>query len=92
MSIEQDFNDFHQRNPHVYKTLLIKARQYRNFNPTGRLGIRTLWENMRWDYLLSTEHQEFKLNDHFTSHYARMLMAKNPEMLGMFELRSLRAA
>jgi len=92
MTITENFLDFHHRNPHVYQTLRFKAQQYRSRNPAAKLGIATLWENMRWDYLMSTEHQDFKLNNNYRSHYARLLMSENPELSRMFETRLLKAA
>jgi hypothetical protein len=34
----------------------------------------------------------FKLNDHFTSRYARLLMQREPDLYGLFETRAVRAA
>ena len=92
MTITANFLDFHARNPHVYKTLAFKAKIYRSRNPIAKLGIATLWENMRWDYLMSTDYQDFKLNNNYRSHYARLLMSQNPELSGMFETRERKAA
>lgn len=86
----QAFRKFHRENPHVYQTLLHLCRKYRRMRPNQKIGIATLWENMRWDYLMRTEHDEFKLNNNYRSHYARMIMGLNPDLQGLFEIRSLR--
>lgn len=92
MTITEKFNEFHRNNPHVYRTLVFKCRQYRERNPGAKIGIATLWENMRWDYMMSTEHKDFKLNNNYRSHYARLVMACNPDLKGIFETREMRAA
>jgi len=92
MTITAKFNEFHLANPHVYRTLVFQCRQYRRRRPGQKIGIATLWENLRWDYLMSTEHEDFKLNNNFRAHYARLIMALNADLDGMFELREQHAA
>ena len=56
----------------------------------GRFGIRMAWEVMRWQMSLgSTDPGEYRLNNNYTSRYARILAAEFP---GVFELREVRAA
>ena len=93
MSHTEGFIAFHRANPHVYKSLVSMARRYRKRYPGAKIGIKTLWENLRWDYLMRVDTDEdFKLNNNYTSHYARLIMACNPELEGIFELREQRAA
>jgi len=92
MTITEKFHQFHRENPHVYQTLVAKCRQYRRHNPGAKIGIATLWENMRWDYMMSTEHQDFKLNNNYRSHYARLIMDCNHDLRDIFEIREMRAA
>jgi hypothetical protein len=68
------------------------ARQARK-KGRQRLGIRMLWERMRWEMMIETEDatSDFKLNDHYHSRYARMLMANDPDLKGLFELRDLKS-
>jgi hypothetical protein len=85
------FHRFHEANPHVYKTLVFKCRQWRKRHREEKLGIRMLWESMRWDFAMkteTTETPEFKLNNNYTSFYARIIMDNNPELRGIFEIRS----
>ena len=57
------------------------------------LGIRTLWEVLRWRLTVEVEHapDDFRLNDHLTSRYARLVMEQEPDLVGVFELRELRS-
>lgn len=93
VTIQQRFEQFHADNPQVYSILERLARVW--INKSGRkLGIRTLWERMRWEVVLHTHdaNGDFKLNDHYTSRYVRLLIADHPEWEPFFELRRLRAS
>ena len=81
------FMAFHRANPHVYKTLVIKARQWRRRHPNRTVGIRMLWEAMRWGLLMQTDAEDYKLNDHYTSFYARMILDCEPDLKGFFNIR-----
>lgn len=86
---EARFRAFHKANPHVYRELLRLARIARRNRK--KVGIRMLWEVMRWNLTIVThdDFSNFKLNDHYHSRYARLLN-REPELLGVFELRQLR--
>lgn len=90
------FRIFHRNNPQVYAELVRLCREGK---ATGRrhLGIRTLWEVMRWN--LANVHvatndptSDLKLNDHYHTYYARLIMEQEPDLAGFFELRTLRSA
>ncbi len=91
-TIDSRFAAFHAANPHVYQTLVAMARQALQ-NGHQRLGVRTLWEAMRWELMFQTRRPEgdFKLNDHFTSRYVRLIVAQEQDLAPLFELRRLRA-
>lgn len=86
-TIQARFEDFHTRNPWVYEALrqLLGTAVQRGVR---KIGIKLLWERLRWDVLMTTTATDFKLNDHFTSRYARLLDAEFP---GVLELRKLRS-
>lgn len=84
------FEEFHAENPHVYVFLLRFAREAK---ATGkrRIGIRMVWERMRWELMITTRDEAgWKLNDHYTSRYARLLMDE-PGLEELFEIRELRS-
>lgn len=90
-TIEARFWAFHRAHPEVYAELRRRAllARERGF----AFGIRTLWEAMRWDWAMAKDAgAAYKLNDHFTSRYARLLMDTEPELCGMFETREIRSA
>jgi hypothetical protein len=83
---EKRFEVFHLRNPHVYEaivqiTLDLKRRGFK------KGGIRMIYERLRWLYAIQTRGEVYKLNDHYHSYYARLVMATVPELDGFFETR-----
>lgn len=85
------FRTFHASNPRIYDLLVALARQAKQAG-RDRIGIRMLWEVVRWNLILSTTgDEEFKLNDHLVPHYARLIMANEPDLRGLFETRALRS-
>jgi hypothetical protein len=82
------FWEFHKANSDVYETLVALARLAKSRGRT-RIGIRMLWEAMRWDRFINTNRSadDYKLNDHLTSWYARFIMARNGDLSDIFETR-----
>lgn len=80
------FLAFHAANPHVYDVLVSEARRWR---ATGRekYGIDMLFNRARWVLSIETTGEPFKLNDHDRSFYARLIMARESDLVGIFDLR-----
>ncbi len=91
MSIEERFATFHAANPPVYTELVALARQAHR-RGYRRIGIELLFGALRWRRMMATtaDAYGFKLNDHFTSRYARMIMAREPDLADLFATRTLR--
>lgn len=81
-----DFVEFHQANPHIYSTLRTLAFQARDAG-ARKLGMKQLLEVCRWNLRLDTTTSQPKLNNNFTPYYARLLMANEPSLAGVFETR-----
>ena len=84
-----EFWAFHRVNPLVYDILVTKARQASK-KGFERIGIKMLWEVMRWEIKMRTvdpSQDEFKLNNNYHSYYARLIMFQEPDLKGIFELR-----
>jgi hypothetical protein len=59
----------------------------------GVVGIGFLCEVLRWDHSVKTKSRdEFKINNNFRAHYARMMIDRNPEWEGRIRVRALRTA
>jgi hypothetical protein len=93
-TIQQAFEAFHSENPEIYDELVALAREAQAEGAT-RIGIRMLWEVMRWRrkaYLKADPSQaHYRLNDHYHSRYARLIMEREPDLEGIFEARALRS-
>jgi len=87
---EARFRAFHTANPHVYAELVRLCRQARR-KGHGKIGIRMLWEVTRWNLTIATKDpsSNLKLNDHYHSRYARLIMKQEPDLKSMFNLRAL---
>jgi hypothetical protein len=93
-TIQQRFEQFHLDNPWAYATLAQMIEELRA-KGVERWGMKSLWEVLRWRIAIGQVRvvgdADFKLNNDYTSRYARLLVQNNPEWANMFELRELRA-
>lgn len=89
-SINAVFKRFHAANPQVYDKLVELAELAQR---SGRfVGIKMLWEVMRWDLTIKTDAgEDFKLNNNYTSRYVRLIQQQRPDLAEMFHTRTLRA-
>lgn len=82
--------EFHERNPRVYALLVHYAREAVR-RGRSRVGIELLWNRMRWDYTVITDHgSDFKLNQNYKAWYARRIMENEPDLADIFETRRRR--
>lgn len=84
MSTESDkFDEYHAANPHVFQTFVWLADQWLKAGK-GRLSMYMLRERARWEFIVTTEHDEFKISNNFTPYYARLIMYRHRRFQGMF--------
>ena len=80
--------EFDRLNPQVYRELrrlsfVLLERGHKRF------GAKMLIEQMRWLWHeRTTDVSGFKLNNTYASFYARLLMEREPQLRGVFELRA----
>lgn len=89
MSIDKQFEAFHEANPQVYEALRTLALGAIRAGRT-KIGAKALWERMRWDMWIATTEKAPRLNNNYCSRYARLLMLSEPELSGAFDIRTLR--
>lgn len=91
--IEEAFQEFHAKHPEVYHQLVRLARQWVAAGRV-RIGIATLYERMRWEWHVGgiQDKDGYRLNNNFQALYARKIMAENPDLDGLFQLRERRAS
>lgn len=93
-TIERRFWAFHTAHPEVYRELAGLARQAVAAG-RQRLGVKMLFEVVRWNRSLAglpAEGEDFKLNNDYSSRYARLLMERETDLADLFLVRELRAA
>lgn len=90
-TIQQRFESFHAHNPWVCEALEALTADWLSRGRT-RIGIKMLFEILRWQYGRSTTGDEFKLNNNYPSRYVRLLIDRHPEWAGVFQTRELKAA
>jgi hypothetical protein len=89
-SIQQRFEDFHAVHPEVYRELVRLARVAKS-RGRRRYSIDALMHVVRWTF--DFEHDgEFKINNDFSSRYARLIAEREPDLADFFETRKLKAS
>ena len=91
LTIDQRFKAFHDANPWVYDALVVLIRDWIS-SGHERVGMKQMFEVLRWSYGRSTVGDTFKCNNDFTSRYARLILQRHPEWARAIETRELRAA
>lgn len=76
---------FHAEHPEVYEKLVGLAREVQSRGK--RVGIRLLWERLRYFYYIEQNSDKYRYNDHLPPYYARYIMERNPDLAGFFETR-----
>ena len=90
MTLDDRFALFHAENPWVLRAYEKLAADWVARGHT-RLGVKMLTEIIRWQYGRQTTGKQFRVNNSFTSRYARLMLERNPGWAGLFETRGLRA-
>ena len=87
-TIAERFAQFHATNPQVFQLLVELARQQKR---AGRQqwSTKAAFEVVRW-MAFATTGRDYKLNNNYTSHYAREIMRRCPDLVGFFEVRQQR--
>ena len=89
-SIDAAFDAFHTANPWVCAALVDLAVDL-HARGRERVGMKMLFEVLRWQHAIATVDaaSDFKLNNSYTSRYARLIMDTVPSLDGIFETRRL---
>lgn len=87
-SIQIRFERFHSKNLSVYTKLVGLAREVKA-RGRGHYGIEPLFARLRWHFEFETEGDSFKLNNNYTSRYARLIMENEPDLRGFFRTRPI---
>ena len=91
-TIEERFEAFHDANPAVYAELRQMARKAKSMG-FARYSIKALMEVLRWNRsveVVRAAAEPFKVNNDFTSRYARLLMERDPDLKDFFATREIK--
>ena len=89
--IQEDFERFHRENPRIYRKIVNLCREAKACGHE-HFSMDCIFHRLRWYMTVERKSKEpFKLNDHYTARYARMVMATEPDLCDFFEIRKLRA-
>jgi hypothetical protein len=77
MTLADRFAAFHEQNPHVADALEALAAQW--LARHSRVGMKALWERLRWEAGIRTDGQPYALNNNWPAFYARLLVQRHPE-------------
>jgi hypothetical protein len=90
-TIQERFMQFHHDNPWILDRLLAMTNDLLK-KGRKKCGMKMLWEVLRWNVetgeIVVTK--DFKLNNIYTSRYARMIADLHPMYANVFEQRDLR--
>jgi|SRR5580692_963638 hypothetical protein len=90
-TLDEKFAAFHKENPHIYRKLVNLAREVRGAGHE-HCSIDFLMHRLRWYYHIELKTKEaFKINNSFSARYSRAIMLCEPDLVGFFETRKLRA-
>lgn len=86
---QQKFEKYHRDNPHVLERLIAMTDQA---VAKGHrcIGIKLLFEVLRWETMISTKGDEYKINNNYAPRYARLIEQVRPDLEGVFRKRELR--
>ena len=79
---------FAAANPDLMRWFSTEAHRY--LADGRRLGMKALVEAARWEYHRIHRIGEFRLNNNWTSHLARILIEQSPDLADVFSLREIR--
>lgn len=92
--IQEKFEEFDRTNPWVYRELVKLLREAKEKKGYPRWSVDGAYHVLRWE---RTGQETFdpnsiwKLNDHYTSRYARKILDNNPDLEGFIRTRPLRS-
>jgi hypothetical protein len=87
---EVKFNNFNNENPRVYElykkyALALIQRGHK------RIGSKMIIERIRYETKLLTTDKDYKINNNYTAHYARLFTRDFPQHVDKFCFKNLTA-
>lgn len=96
---QERFEDFHAANPHVYELFVHFMKELLRAGHK-RISPNFIVDRIRWEMMFPTVStpggwhvsgkRPFKINDHFSSRYARLVIERHPAAAKVIELRAIK--
>lgn len=86
---EHKFDKFDAENPRVYelfKRFALSAIQ----KGRNRIGARLIIERIRWETMVETTDEDYKINNNYAPYFVRKFIKDFPEYSDRFQIRQLR--
>lgn len=80
--------EFHNANAHVCDILIDETLRLQMQGVTN-ISMDKLFGKIRWSEFIQTDSSGFKMNNNYSSFYARLVMEKEPRLEGIFVIRQL---
>jgi hypothetical protein len=91
VSIQERFEHFDQAHPEIYEEFRAIAHDLLR-RGRSHYGSKAILEVIRYNRILSGKDEKFKINNNYSSRYARKLMEEDERFRGFFEVRELKSA
>lgn len=90
-SIDSAFEKYHSQNPQVYD--MFKEQVYRAIRlKREKFSANAIINWLRWEVAMRIKTDDtYKINNNFSSRYARLFVKENPHYEHMFEFREIRS-
>ena len=87
--IDKDFKAFHMEHPEVYHLFNQFTRELM-ISGAKHGSAKLVMERIRWEHWVGGKRDPVKINNNYSSRYARRWELYNPEHKGFFRMRKLR--
>lgn len=81
------FQNYHKQNPQIWEAFQKYA--FEMTKVIEQYGAKSIMERVRWQHHIENPGRPFKVNNDFTSLYARLFIYHYPQFENFFEFRTL---
>lgn len=85
--MQEQFNEFHKNNPHVYRTIVRMTRELKA-QGHNKIGMQMIIEVLRWRSMMKTIGDDYKLNNDYASFYSRLIMDNEEDLKDIYPIRT----
>ena len=90
-TIKAAFEDFHERNPDVYKLFKQYVRELYD-KGKRKMSSKLIINRIRWEIYMETDSDDcFRINDAYTAYYVRLFAEDFPAYKNLFNYRRIRS-